>query len=127
MPTAALFAWPARGGYGARLPLILLSRISGTDSQTRGTIMTDKQFSHVCAACRTPALIAQRKQPALNFLILVAATIGGTVVFSSLTDPHSHATLGTFIVGALLGFVVGYIGLLLPNAQTCKNLPLLPF
>lgn len=85
--------------------------------------MPDKQFSHVCAACRTPALIVQRKQRALNFLILAAATIGGTVVFSSLTDPHSHASLGTFIVGALLGFVLA----LLPNSQTCKNLPVLPF
>lgn len=83
--------------------------------------MPDEQFSHVCTACCTPALSAQRKQYPWNRLILAAATIGGAVVF---VDAHSHPTLGTFVVGAGLGFVVAYIGLyshLRKRARTCAS------
>lgn len=89
--------------------------------------MSDKQFSHVCTACRTPVLLAQPKKSSSDWLILAAGPIGGAVVLSALVSPAAysqHHSLGNLLVFAVLGFVVAYIGvsyLVRKRARICPS------
>lgn len=86
--------------------------------------MPDRQFSHVCTACRTPALIAQPRKTSRDFLILAASPIAGIVVIASIANRNGDLLLWHLLIYAVLGFVVAYIGiayLVRGRGRTCPS------
>jgi len=90
--------------------------------------VADKNFTHVCAACRTPALIKLERRTGLNLIILAAATVIGGFFLSFLAPSEPWTKLGSAFLlfsipgGMILGFLCAFTYLrhdLRKKALTC--------
>jgi hypothetical protein len=81
--------------------------------------MSEKQFSHVCSACRTPNLVPPWKPSAASIGVSVAAALMGAWIGYSDYRPRYFALLG-----ALVGLGIAYASqyyIIRKRALTCPS------
>lgn len=85
--------------------------------------MPDKQFSHVCAACRTPNLVPPWKPSVTHVAMLLAATLAGVLIGAAYRQPFlPDQNLSFLLLYALVGFAVAFAALyyfIHKRARTC--------